>query len=118
MYAIRSYYAPNAYRRFRPETYVPLHPSWGINNRGVALRVPVSSPENRRVEHRVAGADVNPYLLAAVVLAGIHHGLTGKLDPGPPVRGNAYAREDVGLPTNWPSAVAAFERSDFRNNFV
>lgn len=109
---------PNAYRRFRPETYVPLHPSWGINNRGVALRVPVSSPENRRVEHRVAGADVNPYLLAAVVLAGIHHGLTGKLDPGPPVRGNAYAREDVGLPTNWPSAVAAFERSDFIGEYL
>ena len=52
----------NSYRRYRPEAYVPLNPTWAVNNRGVALRVPVSTPENRRVEHRVAGADANPYL--------------------------------------------------------
>ena len=80
----------NSYRRFRPEAYVPLNPSWAVNNRGVALRVPHSPPANRRVEHRVAGADANPYLLAAAVLAGMHHGLTQRLDPGPPLAGNAY----------------------------
>ena len=66
----------NSYRRFRPEAYVPLNPSWAINNRGVAFRIPHGPPASRRVEHRVAGADANPYLLAGVVLAGMHHGLT------------------------------------------
>ncbi len=55
----------NSYRRFRPEAYVPLNPSWAINNRGVAFRIPHGPPASRRVEHRVAGADANPYLLAA-----------------------------------------------------
>src|SRR5579871_1516809 len=66
----------NSFRRFRPECYVPLAPTWGLNNRGVALRIPADTPDNRRVEHRVAGADVNPYLLAAMVLAGVHKGIT------------------------------------------
>jgi glutamine synthetase len=85
-------FAPNAnsYRRFRPECYVPLGPTWGLNNRGVALRIPADTPANRRVEHRVAGADVNPYLLAALVLAGVHRGITRQVEPGPAVSGNAY----------------------------
>ena len=100
----------NSYRRFRPEAYVPLNPTWAVNNRGVALRVPVSTPENRRVEHRVAGADANPYLLTAAVLAGMHHGLANQLDPGPPFTGNAYRDPATRLPTNWPEAALAFGR--------
>ncbi len=73
----------NSYRRFQPEAYVPLNPSWSVNNRGVAFRVPHGPPASRRVEHRIAGADANPYLLSAIVLAGMHLGLTRKLDPGP-----------------------------------
>ena len=73
----------NSYRRYRSEAYVPLNASWAVNNRGVALRIPSSSAVNRRVEHRVAGADANPYLLTAAVLAGIHHGLQRRLDPRP-----------------------------------
>lgn len=103
----------NSYRRFRPESYVPLRPSWGYNNRGVALRIPVSDAANRRVEHRVAGADANPYLLVAAVLAGLLEGLEHALDPGPPVTGNAYRDAQTELPTHWPDAVAAFERSEF-----
>jgi glutamine synthetase len=75
----------NSYRRYRAQAYVPLNPSWGVNNRGVALRIPVSDAENRRVEHRVAGADANPYLLTAAVLAGIHPGQTRQLDPVAPL---------------------------------
>lgn len=101
----------NSYRRYRTEAYVPLNPSWAVNNRGVALRVPVSTPENRRIEHRVAGADANPYLLAAAVLAGIHHGLTQRMDPGPPLTGNAYRDQDATLPTTWPEAALTFDRS-------
>jgi glutamine synthetase len=103
----------NSYRRYRPEAYVPLTPSWACNNRGVALRIPVSSAENRRVEHRVAGADANPYLLTASILAGIHHGITQKVDPGAPLAGNAYRNNSATLPVTWPEAALAFERSHF-----
>src|SRR5262249_23086172 len=60
-------FAPNAnsYRRFRRNSYAPLAPTWGVNNRSVSLRVPAGAPETRHVEHRVAGADANPYLAAA-----------------------------------------------------
>jgi glutamine synthetase len=101
----------NSYRRYCSEAYVPLNPNWAVNNRGVALRVPVSTPANRRIEHRVAGADANPYLLTAAVLAGIHHGISNSIDPGPPLVGNAYRDAAVTLPTTWPEAALAFEAS-------
>jgi len=103
----------NSYRRFQPESYVPLSPSWSVNNRGVAFRVPAGSPDSRRVEHRVAGADANPYLLAAMVLGGMLHGLERKLDPGPVLAGNAYRDTRPTIPLSWPEALAEFERSDF-----
>ncbi len=109
----------NSYRRFRPECYVPMGPTWGLNNRGVALRVPADTPENRRVEHRVAGADVNPYLLAALVLGGVHRGITLGIEPGEPVSGNPY--RDCGaaaLPTNWHESSIAFERSGFVREYL
>lgn len=116
----------NSYRRFRPECYVPLAPTWGLNNRGVALRIPADTVENRRVEHRVAGADANPYLLAALVLGGIHLGITRGLEPGEPVTGNPYrdsgvpdgAHDKNALPTNWHEATVAFERSAFVREYL
>jgi glutamine synthetase len=108
----------NSYRRFQSEAYVPLSPSWSVNNRGVAFRVPLGPPESRRVEHRVAGADANPYLLAAIVLAGMHLGLTRKLDPGPMFAGNAYRDADATIPLSWPEALAAFERSSFVREYL
>jgi len=107
----------NSYRRYRSESYVPLNPSWGVNNRGVALRIPVSNAENRRVEHRVAGADANPYLLVAAVLAGIHRGLENSVDPGAPLTGNAYRDHPPTLPITWPEAALAFERSSFISDY-
>lgn len=108
-------FAPNAnsYRRFLPESYVPLHATWGYNNRGVAVRVPPSGATDRRIEHRVAGADVNPYLLTAVVLAGIHTGLSRAREPGAPLRGNAYGAQSdaTPLPLHWPLALEHFRRS-------
>jgi glutamine synthetase len=109
-------FAPNAnsYRRFRVNSYAPIAPTWGINNRTVSLRVPAGPPASRHIEHRVAGADANPYLALAALLAGVHHGLTGKLDPGPPVEGDGYAaaaKSDERLPTDWRSAVELFAQS-------
>ena len=108
----------NSYRRFRPEAYVPLNPSWAVNNRGVAFRIPHGPAASRRVEHRVAGADANPYLLAAVVLAGMHHGIGNRLDPGPPLAGNAYRDNRATIPLTWPEALGAFERSPFIREYL
>ena len=58
----------NSYRRFRAMSYAPVAPTWGVNNRSVSLRIPAGPPASRHVEHRVAGADANPYLVAALVL--------------------------------------------------
>ncbi len=76
----------NAYRRFQPGMYVPTQASWGHNNRTVALRIPCGDRENHRVEYRVAGADANPYLVMAAILAGILHGLDNPLPLPQPVR--------------------------------
>ncbi len=108
-------FAPNAnsFRRLRPESYVPMHATWAYNNRGVAVRVPLSGAADRRLEHRVAGADVNPYLLTAVVLGGILHGLEHGLEPPPPVDGNAYTQptDAAPLPADWPTAIERFRAS-------
>ncbi|MCW4453800.1 glutamine synthetase family protein [Flavobacterium sp. MXW15] len=102
----------NSYRRFVANAFVPLDDSWGFNNRTVALRVPHSDPANTRIEHRTAGADANPYLVAAAVLAGILRGLDEQCDPGPPVRGNAYAQQPAQGP-DWRGAIADFLASGF-----
>ena len=71
-------FAPNvnSFRRFLPDTSAPVNVEWGEENRTVGLRVPEASPQNRRVENRLAGADANPYLvLAASLLLRLHrHG--------------------------------------------
>ena len=107
-------FAPNAnsYRRFVPGTYVPLSPSWGYNHRDVSLRIPVSGDRNRRIEHRVAGADANPYLVVAAVLAGIHHGIVQRCEPGPMVtEGTQLGEQAISLPNRWEQALAVFQRS-------
>jgi glutamine synthetase len=109
-------YAPNAnsYRRFRSMSYAPVAATWGINNRSVSLRVPAGPPASRHVEHRVAGADANPYLVAALVLGGMLHGIRARLDPGPAVQGNGYAQATRGeLPTQWSDALERAARSAF-----
>lgn len=115
--------APNAnsYRRFKANSYAPVAPTWGVNNRTVSLRVPAGPASSRHVEHRVAGADANPYLVLAVLLAAAHHGITGKIDPGPAVVGDGYAAaaaEKSHLPTDWVSAVNLFEASDVLRDYL
>jgi glutamine synthetase len=104
----------NSYRRFRAMSYAPVAATWGVNNRTVSLRVPTGPPSSRHVEHRVAGADANPYLVAAVVLAAMLRGLERKSDPGPPIEGNGYAQAAAGgLPTQWHAALERAAQSDF-----
>jgi glutamine synthetase len=104
---------PNSYRRFRAEAYVPLHPTWSINNRGSAIRVPASDAANLRIEHRLAGADANPYLVTAWVLAGMLHGLDHALEPPPVLTGNAYEQDGDPLPTSGLAAIERFAASEF-----
>jgi glutamine synthetase len=102
----------NSYRRFVLNAFVPLNECWGFNNRTVAMRIPHSDEKNVRVEHRIAGADANPYLVAAAVLAGMLWGIENGFDPGPPVVGNAYAQTENRQPY-WRDAITAFLGSDF-----
>ncbi|MBO9479998.1 hypothetical protein J7439_01035 [Salinisphaera sp. G21_0] len=60
---------------------MPLHAFWGHNNRTVSLRIPAGGRADRRIEHRLAGADANPYLTLAAVLSGILYGIENKLTP-------------------------------------
>jgi glutamine synthetase len=111
-------FAPNgnSYRRFRAESYAPIAPCWGVNNRSVSVRIPTGPAESRHLEHRIAGADANPYLVTATVLAGIERGIAEQIDPGPPVTGNGYAvaaAERPLLPQTWHEAIDRARRSDF-----
>lgn len=109
-------FAPNAnsYRRFKANSYAPVAPTWGVDNRTVSFRVTAGPPPTRHVEHRIGGADANPYLAMAAMLAGMCHGIENKLDPGPPVVGNGYvaASDAPAMPGNWFAAVERFESSE------
>ena len=102
----------NAYRRYVPKAYVPMAAHWGFNNRTVALRIPRSNGAATRIEHRIAGADANPYLVIASILAGMRHGMTKEIDPGPAVEGNSEGIEAPPLPTAWVNALGLFQRSE------
>ncbi len=88
----------NSFRRYVPNIFVPIRRTWGFENRSVALRIPQGAGDARRIEHRVAGADANPYLALATALAGIHHGIIRKLTPLPAFEGNAGFEPDPDLP--------------------
>ena len=106
-------FAPNAnsYRRLIPGNFAPLTPNWGYNHRDVALRIPVSDSNNMRIEHRVAGADANPYLVLSVIIAGVHHGITQQINPSEMILEGAEIEENITLPRFWPDALNEFSTS-------
>ena len=103
----------NSYRRFRAGSFAPVAASWGVDNRTTSFRITGGPDASRHIEHRIAGADANPYLALAALLAGVHHGLTHRIDPGPPVIGDGYAAAaaddpaTAALPGDWFAAVRA-----------
>lgn len=115
-------YAPNAnsYRRFKANSYAPVAPTWGVNNRTVSFRVPAGAPNTRHIEHRVAGADAHPALALAALLAAVHHGITNKVDPGPAIVGDGYAQAEGGekIPTNWFAATDRFAESAVLKDYL
>jgi glutamine synthetase len=102
----------NSFERLVPGKHAPTAISWGYENRTAAIRVPAGNPAARRIEHRVAGGDVNPYLMLATVLGAALIGIEDGLEPPSPITGNAYVMENLPqIPSNWSDAINAFEAS-------
>jgi len=105
----------NGVRRIDPYTFAPTHVHWGLDNRTVLARCicEADSPGNR-VEFRAAGADANPYLMIAGLLAAGADGMTSSLDPGPMSEGDMYTNpgDCTPLANNLDDAIAAFTGSE------
>ena len=105
-------YAPtiNSYKRFAPGSFAPTGIAWGVDNRTCALRV-VGHGSSLRVENRVPGGDVNPYLAISAIIAGGLHGVEHELPLPDPLTGNAYAAGVDHLPTTLRDAARLFDES-------
>ncbi len=103
----------NSYERLVPESHAPTGICWAYDNRTASVRVPGGSKNARRIEHRVAGGDVNPYLFLTAVLGSALIGIEDKLTPPPPIFGNAYDQEMPQIPDTWEAAIDLFEHSPF-----
>jgi glutamine synthetase len=101
----------NSYKRYVEGSFAPTAVAWGHDNRTCALRVVGHGP-GRRVECRVGGADLNPYLALAALVAGGLHGIDAGLELPPPVDGNAYLADAPRVPATLRDARDAFAGSD------
>ena len=117
----------NSFDRMVPDSHAPTGISWAYENRTAALRIPSGAPAARRIEHRVSGGDVNPYLMMAAILGAAINGIEDGEDPPAPITGNAYKANLPQIPGDWPSAITAFEsdpciarifHADLIRNFV
>jgi len=103
----------NSYKRYAAESWAPTSVSWGRDNRTCGFRI-VGHGESHRIECRIPGADVNPYLGFAAMLAAGLNGIENQLDPGPELIGNAYeAAKAEAFPSSLREAVANWENSEF-----
>jgi glutamine synthetase len=98
----------NSYKRYAAGSWAPTTLAWGNDNRTCAFRV-VGHGAARRVETRIPGGDVNPYLAFAALIAAGLHGIAQELDAGPPLEGNAYESDAERFPATLREAIAALE---------
>jgi glutamine synthetase len=99
----------NSYSRLVPGAHAPTSAVWAYENRTAAIRIPGGPPVARRIEHRVAGGDVNPYLMLAVVLGAALIGIEDTMTPPAPITGNAYKVKDAAqLAQSWEQAIDLF----------
>lgn len=101
----------NSFDRLVPGAHAPTGVAWAYENRTAAIRVPSGAPVARRIEHRQAGGDVNPYLSVAAVLGAALNGLEDKIEPTAPITGNGYDQDLPQVPENWTKAIDVFETS-------
>jgi glutamine synthetase len=103
----------NSYKRYASESWAPTSIAWARDNRTAGFRI-VGHGQSRRVECRIPGADVNPYLGYAALLAAGLDGVSAGTDPGPELVGNAYAAAEAeAFPSSLREAVELWERSEF-----
>ena len=105
----------NSYRRFQPASFAPSAPDWGFDNRAAAIRLPEVSGPGARLEHRISGADVNPYLAITAILGGMLEGLDIAPDLPLPLDDPKAAPAEP-LTDNWSLAVERFAASYFGQN--
>lgn len=101
----------NSYRRLQPETHAPTQVAWGYENRTTAIRIPGGPNAGRRIEHRVAGADANPYVVLAAILAAALRGMDSQATPPAALQGNAYTAKTAKLPTLWQTTLLELEHN-------
>lgn len=99
----------NSFDRMVPDSHAPTGISWAYENRTSAIRIPSGNPAARRIEHRVSGGDVNPYLMMAAVLGAAINGIEDAQEPPAPITGNAYAADLPQIPGDWKTAIDVFE---------
>jgi len=99
----------NSYRRLVPGQHAPTAVCWGYDNRTVALRIPAGPAAARRIEHRVSGGDINPYLTFAGVLGAAMIGIEQEMAAPAPLTGNAYEQDVAQLAPDWETAIDWFE---------
>ncbi|MCF6315694.1 MAG: glutamine synthetase family protein [Marinosulfonomonas sp.] len=108
----------NSYARMVPGAHAPTGISWAHENRTAAIRIPGGPTAARRIEHRVAGGDTNPYLMLAVVLGAALVGIEDGHVPPAPIAGNAYEQDLPQLPTDWATAIDLFGTSDMMRRIL
>tara|TARA_R110002110_G_scaffold48601_28_gene144806 strand:+ start:3192 stop:4526 length:1335 start_codon:yes stop_codon:yes gene_type:complete len=101
----------NSYDRLVPGNHAPTGISWAYENRTSAIRIPSGSHKARRIEHRVSGGDVNPYLMIAAILGAAMNGIDDAKEPPAPITGNAYAADLPQIPGDWGTAIDLFEKN-------
>lgn len=101
----------NSYARLVPGSHAPTGICWAYENRTAAVRVPGGEPQARRIEHRVAGGDTNPYLTFAAVLGAAMNGIEDATPPPEPIEGNAYDLDLPQMAPDWQTALDLFEHS-------
>jgi glutamine synthetase len=103
---------PNSYKRFAPYSWAGTSVSWSYENRSTGIRAIAEHEPQARLEHRLPGADTNPYIVIAACLAGGLHGIEQKIEPPPPFSGDAYAAGELAsVPQSLEEAVGLLERS-------
>ena len=99
----------NSYHRFEENSYAPINATWGMDNRTTALRIPLGNEDSTRIEHRLSGADANPYLVMAMLVSGFLHGFEDDPEIPPETIGNGYEDGSRPLPQSWETALDLFQ---------